>query len=616
MEASSAADKMAALGFPEWSIIYYDFEEPSSEAKIKAFINGWTSQLHARHQNSGIYGSYLAAASWQGSGVDYPPDAIWPYKLDGSRSVFGLCSSTGCLPDDLWSNHQRIHQYVQNVSDTQGGIYDPKIDKNFADGPVAVYGATTSSNTIRINATLDGSAWPYGASSGVLSWQLTGPTPSSGGGVPATLSGQQAGVYTLVRTGGGPTGASLASITPAGSQTLMAGGSLTFTFNFVSGGVCTASMGFTSASCTPPTVTLTANPMSVNAGNSSTLTWSSSNATSCVASGGWSGSQPTSGSKSVTPSGTTTYTLTCSGTGGAITKSATVSVNSASGPAVYLVAYPQAVTAGTAVGLGWATSNADSCTASGGWSGPRPVSGGATVFPSTTTVYTLTCTGAGGGSGSASVTVAVTSAPSISLGVSPPAIDPGGTATLQWTTTGMTSCSSSGGWSGSKALSGSQQVSPASTTTYNLNCSGTAPAAQESVRNGGFSGTVTEWTLSSNFYANSFFGSCNLTCPGYAYVSEPGGSLSLSNNLFGTMRQDISLPATATSITLSFWVSISTLETGTTPYDVLSVSLLNTQGNALQLIDTFSNVNPGGYRKTTFDLTPYKGQTVRLNFVG
>lgn len=615
-QANSAADRMAELGFPEWSIIYYDFEEPSSEAKIRAFINGWTSQLHARHQNSGIYGSYVSAASWQGSGVEYPPDAIWPYKLDGRRSVFGLCSSNGCLPDDLWNNHQRIHQYVHNVPETLGGVSDPKIDKNFADGPVAVYGVAPPPGTIRINATLDGAPWPYGASKGVLGWQLSGPTPRSSGGVPATLSEQQPGVYTLIRTGGGPSGASLASITPAGSQTLIAGGNLTFTFNFLSGGVCTASSGLTSASCTPPAVTLTANPASVNAGSSSTLTWSSSNATSCVASGGWSGTQPTSGNKSVTPSGTTTYTLTCSGTGGSASKSATVTVNSSNGPQVYLAAYPQSVTAGTAVGLGWATSNADSCTASGGWSGSRPVSGGATVFPSTTTVYTLTCTGPGGGTGSASVTVTVTSVPSINLSVDPPAIDPGGTSTLQWTTTGMTSCSASGGWSGSKALSGSQQVSPSSTTTYTLNCSGTAPAPQERVSNGGFSGTVTEWTLSTNFYANSNFGSCNLTCPGYAYVSEPNGNLSLSNNLFGSMRQDISLPSSASSITLTFWISISTQETGTTPFDVLSVSLLNTQGSPLQLIQTFSNANAGGYRKTTFDLTPYKGQTVRISFVG
>lgn len=370
--------------------------------------------------------------------------------------------------------------------------------------------------------------------------------------------------------------------------------------------------------CPPePTVTLTANPGTVNAGGSTTLSWNSSDATSCMASGGWSGSRPTSGSSSVSPTATSTYTLTCSGPGGSASDSVTVAVNSSPGtPAVYLSAFPETVTAGAAVGLGWATSNVTSCTASGGWSGSRPLSGGTTVFPSTTTLYTLTCSGPGG-SASASVTVTVTSSnPSVNLAVTPPAIDPGGSATLQWTTTAMTSCSASGGWSGSKPLNGSQQVSPASTTTYTLNCTGTAPPSQELARNGGFSGTVTEWTLTGSFFANSNFGSCNLTCPGYAYLSHSSGSLSLSNNLFGSMSQDINLPSAANSITLSFWVSISTLETSTTtPFDVLSVAAIDGQGTS-HLVQTFSNLNAGGYRLTTFNLTPYKGQTVRLQFVG
>ena len=36
-------------------------------------------------------------------------------------------------------------------------------------------------------------------------------------------------------------------------------------------------------------VSLTANPSTIASGGSSTLTWSSTNATSCTASGGWSG---------------------------------------------------------------------------------------------------------------------------------------------------------------------------------------------------------------------------------------------------------------------------------------------------------------------------------------
>src|SRR5262249_13459584 len=47
-----------------------------------------------------------------------------------------------------------------------------------------------------------------------------------------------------------------------------------------------------------------------------TLTWSATNATSCTASGGWSGTKATSGSQSVGPlTQDTTYSLTCSGNG-------------------------------------------------------------------------------------------------------------------------------------------------------------------------------------------------------------------------------------------------------------------------------------------------------------
>jgi hypothetical protein len=81
----------------------------------------------------------------------------------------------------------------------------------------------------------------------------------------------------------------------------------------------------------PPTVALSATPTSVTAGTASTLTWSSTNATSCTASGAWSGSQPTQGSTSTGAlNQNSTYTLTCTGGGGSA--SALVSVSVASVP--------------------------------------------------------------------------------------------------------------------------------------------------------------------------------------------------------------------------------------------------------------------------------------------
>jgi hypothetical protein len=82
----------------------------------------------------------------------------------------------------------------------------------------------------------------------------------------------------------------------------------------------------------PPTLTLTANPTEVTSGNSSSLTWTSTGATSCVASGQWSGSRAVSGSQSVGPlTVESTFTLTCSGPGGSTARSAIVTVQAPKG---------------------------------------------------------------------------------------------------------------------------------------------------------------------------------------------------------------------------------------------------------------------------------------------
>ena len=87
-----------------------------------------------------------------------------------------------------------------------------------------------------------------------------------------------------------------------------------------------------SGSSGPPSITFTANPASITAGNSSTLQWTATNATSCSATSpaGWTSSTSTSGSQSVSPGSTTTYQLSCTGPGGSKPASATVTVTTSS----------------------------------------------------------------------------------------------------------------------------------------------------------------------------------------------------------------------------------------------------------------------------------------------
>jgi len=75
-----------------------------------------------------------------------------------------------------------------------------------------------------------------------------------------------------------------------------------------------------------PTVTLSANPASINSGDSSTLSWTSTNATS-VTIAPEVGNVTAEGSTKVTPSDSTTYTVTATGPGGSANATTRVTVS-------------------------------------------------------------------------------------------------------------------------------------------------------------------------------------------------------------------------------------------------------------------------------------------------
>src|ERR1035437_7305698 len=74
-----------------------------------------------------------------------------------------------------------------------------------------------------------------------------------------------------------------------------------------------------------PSVTLAADPTSIQRGQSSTLRWSSQNATDLNIDPGV-GSVGPSGTRSVSPNDSTTYSITAKGAGGAAEASARVTV--------------------------------------------------------------------------------------------------------------------------------------------------------------------------------------------------------------------------------------------------------------------------------------------------
>ncbi len=106
----------------------------------------------------------------------------------------------------------------------------------------------------------------------------------------------------------------------------------TVSYTLSCGGVSNSAAVVINAAPTPaPVVSIGFAPANVSAGQSTTLTWSSTGATACVASGAWQGTQALAGKLALAPSGAGSfdYTLTCSGPGGDASASAKLAVSAA-----------------------------------------------------------------------------------------------------------------------------------------------------------------------------------------------------------------------------------------------------------------------------------------------
>lgn len=299
------------------------------------------------------------------------------------------------------------------------------------------------------------------------------------------------------------------------------------------GRVIKSSVNIAVASSTPPpAVSFIANPTSITAGQTSLLSWTTTNATSVTVSNGI-GSQPVNGSISVSPSATTTYTLTATGAGGTATAQATVVVTSGSGsctpssvsPSLTICTPADGSTVGSPVRIVAVPTS------------PRPVIAMA-VYVDNNLAYkqnvstldtSLNMSPAqhvvvaqfwddSGSVTKATVRIAVVSAaPTITFTANPDTIAAGASSTLNWTTTDATSVSIDNGV-GSVPTSGSTSVSPTATTTYTLTATGaagtTTATVTVSVSGSGGSGGINNiehivFMLQENRSFDNYFGMLN-----------------------------------------------------------------------------------------------------------
>jgi len=213
----------------------------------------------------------------------------------------------------------------------------------------------------------------------------------------------------------------------------------------------------------------TATPNPVATGGTVTLTWSASNATSCLISGGVGGVEE-SGTTTATPTDSTRYTLSCQGADGPATESVDVDVIV---KVTSLTLDVEAVNIAADVEASWETVGADSCVLTAGSFThtlmPSELTSGMASFQAEESGdVLLTCQGT---QGPATGTLALAVARVVTFTASPATVSAGGTSTLAWTTENVTGCAVDG-VTDANPSDAQVDVTATTTTAYTLRCVG------------------------------------------------------------------------------------------------------------------------------------------------
>ncbi|MBS1724573.1 MAG: fibronectin type III domain-containing protein [Armatimonadetes bacterium] len=135
--------------------------------------------------------------------------------------------------------------------------------------------------------------------------------------------------------------------------------------------------------------------------------------------------------------------------------------------------------------------------------------------------------------------------------------------------------------------------------------------AQQLMLNPGFESGSVNWTATAGVITNS------------ASQAAHGGTWKGWLDGYGSthtdsLYQQVAVPSTANTATLTFYLHIDSAETTTTvQYDKLQVQIRNSSNTVLATLATYSNLNKAaGYSLKTFDVSAYRGQTIRVYLLG
>jgi hypothetical protein len=157
-----------------------------------------------------------------------------------------------------------------------------------------------------------------------------------------------------------------------------------------------------------------------------------------------------------------------------------------------------------------------------------------------------------------------------------------------------------------KAYDAAGNIGTSTAAAFSVNNSAT-----QLIVNGGFESGTASWTASSGVIT------ADATQPAH------GGTWKAWLDGYGaahtdTAYQQVAIASTAVTASLNFWLKVISSETTTTTaYDTLKVQVRSSTGALLATLATYSNLNKGAtFVQKTFDLSAYKGQTVRIYFEG
>ncbi|HEV7770453.1 MAG TPA: DUF1906 domain-containing protein [Solirubrobacterales bacterium] len=186
-EAEDAVEQARAIGIGPGSPIYFDMESYSRSSSASnatlTFLAAWTTALHAAGYESGVYSSSASGIADLAAkvGTSYAaPDNLWIANWNGLKNT-----DDPYVPDNAWSNHQRIHQYRGGHDESYGGV-TINIDNNYVEG--ATVGAISSASA-EPRGRLDSASSPLPGQVRLTGWAYDPSLPTAPAAIRAYVGG-------------------------------------------------------------------------------------------------------------------------------------------------------------------------------------------------------------------------------------------------------------------------------------------------------------------------------------------------------------------------------------------------------------------------------------------